>query len=89
MLSVCLDISQVVEAVDAAGDETKRHKYDSRRHEVFRLQQIVAEENRRKDEGIFKPLQRTEELDIVYHLVHDLGDMTAKIYFFSETAKHA
>ena len=30
---------------------------------------MVAEEYRRKDESVFEPLQRTEELDVVYHLL--------------------
>ena len=30
---------------------------------------MVAEEYRRKHESVFEPLQRTEELDVVYHLL--------------------
>lgn len=67
MKTISLNILQVVEAIDAARDKTKRGEDDECRHQIIQLQQVIAEENRRKDKSVLEPLQRAKELDIVYH----------------------
>ena len=67
MLTVCLHIPQVVEAIDGTGNQTKRRKYNQRRPKEFRLQQIIAEEDRRKNEEVFEPLQRPYQFYVMYH----------------------
>ena len=67
MQTVSLDILQVVEAIDATRYQTERGKDDKCRHQIIHLQQVIAEENRRKDKSVLKPLQWAKELDIVYH----------------------
>ena len=58
MLAICLDIPQIVEAIDGTRNQTERCKHYERGPKVVGLQQIVAEEDRRKDEHVFEPLQR-------------------------------
>ena len=58
MLTISLDIPQIVEALDRTRNQTERCKHYERGPKVVELQQIVAEEDRRKDEHILEPLQR-------------------------------
>lgn len=67
MLTVCLDIMQIIEAVDAAGNKAERDEHDERRPKTIRIQQVVAEEDRCKNEGVLKPLQRSNQLNVLYH----------------------
>lgn len=55
--TVCLHITQVVETVDGAGDETECQEDDQRRPKQLPLQQVAAEEDRRKHESVLEPLQ--------------------------------
>ena len=57
MQTVCLNILQIIETVDGAGYETERCEDDKRWPQQIPLQQIVAEEDRRKDEHVLEPLQ--------------------------------
>ncbi len=43
MLTVCLNIMQIIEAVDAAGNKAERNEHDERGPEKDRFQQVVAE----------------------------------------------
>ena len=71
MLAICLHIPQIIETIDTARNKTERGKHHKRRPEEFRLQQIVAEEDRRKDKKVLQPLQRTEQSDVFYHRCKD------------------
>ena len=67
MQTISLNILQIIETVYGAGYETKRGEDNQRWPQQIPLQQIVAEEDRRKDEYVFEPLQRAKQLDVVYH----------------------
>ena len=58
MQTIRLHITQVVEAIDAARNQTERGKHHQCGPEEFWLQQVIAEENRRKDKHVLQPLQR-------------------------------
>ena len=58
MQTISLHISQIVETIDAARNQTERGKHHKGGPKEFWLQQIVAEENRRKDKHVLQPLQR-------------------------------
>ena len=60
MQTISLNILQVVETVDGTGDETERVEDDQRWPQQIPLQQVVAEEDWRKDEHVLEPLQWTE-----------------------------
>ena len=60
MQSICLNILQIIETVDGAGYETKRGENNQRWPQQIPLQQIVAEEDGRKDEHVLEPLQWAE-----------------------------
>jgi len=60
MLSIGLNILQVVETVDGAGYETERGEDNQRWPQQIPLQQVVAEEDWRKDEHVLEPLQWSE-----------------------------
>ena len=57
MQTVCLNILQIIETVDGTGYKTKRSEDDKRWPQQIPLQQIVAEEDWRKDEHVLEPLQ--------------------------------
>ena len=57
MQTVCLNILQIIETVDGTGYETKRCEDNKCWPQQIPLQQIVAEEDRRKDEHVLEPLQ--------------------------------
>jgi hypothetical protein len=42
---------------------------------------VIAEEDRRKNESVLEPLQRAEELDVLFHL---LCNDAAKIHLFHQ-----
>ena len=67
MLTISLDIPQIIEAIDGARNQTERCKHYERGPKVIWLQQIIAEEDRRKDEYVFEPLQRPEQLNVVHY----------------------
>ncbi len=67
MQSICLNVSEIIEAIDGARNQTERCKDYERGPKVIWLQQIVAEEDRRKDEYVFEPLQRPEQLNVVHY----------------------
>lgn len=71
MHSICLNITEIIEAIDGTRNQTERRKHHERGPKVIWLQQIVAEEDRRKDEYVFEPLQRPKQLDVVYHRCKD------------------
>ena len=52
MQTIRLHIPQIVEAIDAARNQTERGKYHQRGPKIFWLQQIIAEEDRRKDKHV-------------------------------------
>jgi hypothetical protein len=52
MLTIRFHIPQIIEAIDAARNQTERGKHHKRGPKVFRLQQIIAEEDRCKDKHI-------------------------------------
>jgi hypothetical protein len=60
MLSICLCVFQIIETIDTARYQAKRHEYEKRRYEIIHLQQMITEENRRKDKRILEPLQGAE-----------------------------
>ncbi len=68
MLTIRLNIPQIVEAIDGTRNQTERREHYERGPKVVELQQIVAEEDRRKDEHVFEPLQRAKQLDVVKHV---------------------
>jgi hypothetical protein len=57
MQTVFLHVAQVFETIDGAGDKAKGEEDNQRRPEQFPLQQIAAEEDRRKHESVLEPLQ--------------------------------
>ena len=69
MQTVCLNILQIIETVDGAGYEAERCEDNERWPQKIPLQQIVAEEDRRKDEHVLEPLQWAQQLDVLYHRV--------------------
>ena len=60
MQTISLNILQIIETVDGAGYETERGKDNQRWPQQIPLQQVVAEEDWRKDKHVFKPLQWAE-----------------------------
>jgi hypothetical protein len=89
MLTICLDIPQVVETVNRTRNQAKRCEHHQRGPKIIRLQQIVAEENRRKHKHIFEPLQGSEQLDIMNHRAYLIIYLPAKVCFFLELTKIA
>ena len=73
MLTVCLNIPQIIETVYTTGNKTERDKHNQRGPEIVRLQQVITEENRRKDKGVLEPLQGPEQLNVILHLVRIFG----------------
>ena len=71
MQSISLNVSEIIEAIDGARNHTERCKHHERGPKIVGLQQIVAEEDRRKDEYVFDPLQWPEQLNVVYHRCKD------------------
>ena len=67
MLTIGLNVSQVVEAIDGTRYQAERCEGNQRWPKEVRLQQFVAEEDWRKHEEVFKPLQRPEQLYVMYH----------------------
>lgn len=67
VLTIGLNISEIIEAIDGAGNQAERYKYNQRGPQQIPLQQVVAEEDRRKDKSVFEPLQRAKQSNIVYH----------------------
>ena len=67
VLTIGLNISEIVEAINGARNQAERCKYDQRRPQQIPLQQVVAEEDWRKHESVFEPLQRAKQSNIVYH----------------------
>ena len=61
---ICCRILDVIEAIDTAGNQAKRDKYNNRLHEHLSIQQVVAEENRCKDKEILYPLQGAEQIEV-------------------------
>ena len=80
VLTISLNISKIVEAIDGTGNQAERCKYDQRGPQEIPLQQVVAEEDWRKHESVFEPLQRAKQSNIVYHLA-------AKLTIFLEISK--
>ena len=60
MLTISLNILQIIETVNGAGYETERGEDNKRWPQQIPLQQIIAEEDGRKDEHVLEPLQRTK-----------------------------
>lgn len=60
MQPVSLDILKVIKAIDAARNQAERNKDNERRCQIIHLQQMIAEEDWRKNECVLEPLQRTE-----------------------------
>ena len=56
MQSVALYIMDVVKTIDAAGYEAKGQESPKSLHEIFLVQQVVAEEQWGEYKGILKPL---------------------------------
>ena len=67
MLTIGLNISQIVETIDRTRNQAERCKDDQRRPQQIPLQQVIAEEDWRKHESVFEPLQRAKQSNIVYH----------------------
>ena len=82
MQTICLHIPQIVEAIDAARNQTERDKHHQCGPEEFWLQQVIAEEYRCKDKDVLQPLQRTEQSNIMNHCCKD----SVKFRFSEENA---
>ena len=67
VLTISLNISKIVKAINGAGNQAERCKDDQRGPKQIPLQQVVAEEDWRKHESVFEPLQRAKQSYIVYH----------------------
>ena len=67
MLTIGLNISQIVETIDRNRNQAERCKYDECWPQQIPLQQIVAEEDWREDESVFEPLQRAKQSNVLYH----------------------
>jgi hypothetical protein len=52
MYPVCLDIPQIVEAIDGTGHHTERCEQHKRWNKILHLQQVIAEEYRCKDKDV-------------------------------------
>ena len=86
MKTICLHIPQIIETVDTTRNKTERGEHHKCGPEEIWLQQVVAEENRRKDENILKPLQRTEKSNIFNHCCKDNANFRfseEKTYYFA------
>jgi hypothetical protein len=59
----------VVKTIDAAGYEAKGQESPKSLHEIFLVQQVVAEEQWGEYKGILKPLQGAQKHQSILHLM--------------------
>jgi hypothetical protein len=63
MGAVLVDVCEVVEEIDGAGEEREDEGGGEAAGEEFRVCQLVAEDERREDEGVLDPLMWSQAFE--------------------------